>query len=101
MNTAITTRPTTTTFTSTRKSMRTEITTETTIRQSFTVHTTHRDGIATLDHADELRASQLATVAHEELEWFFTSNDASGSAVQARALIEGWLGALVLPREAA
>jgi hypothetical protein len=77
-----TTTPATTTFTSTSKPMTTKTT-----NRSFTVHCAY-------EQAEELRASQLANVASEELEWFFTSTDTDGAAVQARAVIEGWIGAL-------
>ena len=96
MPTQTTTHDTTFT-TATRKSMHAEtMHTETTPTASrrFTIPSVRPDRVAPPDHVDELRASQLAGVAAEELEWFFTTTDSEGPALQARAIIEGWLSTL-------
>ncbi len=49
---------------------------------------------AVSDRDRELRASQLMTVAAEEVAWFYTSYDNAPSARLARSTIEGWLVAL-------
>jgi hypothetical protein len=79
-----------TTFAATRKPMHTETTTQPTARRPFTVYRARPDRVAPPEHVDELRASQLVSVAAEEIEWFFTSTDTDGPALQARAIIEGW-----------
>lgn len=58
-----------------------------TIKRSVTVHTVS-------DREGELRASQLMTVAAEEVAWFYTSYDNAPSSRLARSTIEGWLCAL-------
>jgi len=41
-----------------------------------------------------LRASQVDAVAVDEITFFFTSTDADAASVEARAIIESWLGTL-------
>jgi hypothetical protein len=80
-------------FTDPRKSMYTETGHETPSRPSH-IRSLRPVRAVEPDHADELRASQLFSVAAAEIQWFFTSTDTEGPALQARAIIEGWLNAL-------
>jgi hypothetical protein len=50
------------------------------------------------DPSENVRASQLMTIAAQEVAWFYTSYDSSPEAQRARAMIEYWLGGLD-PRE--
>jgi len=72
-------------------SMPSKITNRQTTIHAVPVPTARRERIVESDDVEELRASQLANVASEEIEWFFTTNDTDGPATQARAIIEGWL----------
>ena len=92
MNTAITTRPTTTTCTSTRNPMNRTLTTKKAARRSLRTARVNQHLAA--DHAEELRASQLVNVAADEIAWFYTSYDNGPSSLLARSTIEGWLATL-------
>jgi hypothetical protein len=74
--------------------MHTETTTHQTARRSFMLHSVRRNRSASTEHINQLRSSQLMNVASEEVEWFFTSTDTDGPALQARAIIEGWFSTL-------
>lgn len=82
------TQPTTrdTTFTPKRNSMHTATTAHETTNRRFTTRRDNRDA--------SLRASQVDSVAVDEIAWFFTSTDTDSASAEARALIESWLGTL-------
>jgi hypothetical protein len=80
-----------TTFTSTRKTMHAKTTTRPTTTRPSAIDSVRRNP---QHDVQELRASQLVNVATDELEWFFMSTDTESPAMQARAIIDGWLRTL-------
>jgi hypothetical protein len=75
---------------------------QTTPRHSF-IRSTRPAHVVERDDVFALRASQLANVAADEIEWFFTTTTTTddGPAVQARATIADWLGELTTEEQRA
>ena len=82
------TTPHDTPFTTTSKPMPTETTTRHSTIRPVTVHRVRHDRVAEPQPVKELRASQLMTVAAEEVAWFYTSYDNAPSALLARVAVD-------------
>lgn len=63
--------------------------------ETTTHETTTRRSTLRRDDCDaSIRASQVDAVAVDEIAWFFTCTDTDAASIEARAVIESWLGTL-------